>query len=233
MVAWVFGATGLTGREVVRQMDRPRIAHVRPDSSRLEEWRRRFEAMGAEVDATPWEREALAASFRERPPQVLFALLGTTRRRGRRAKAKGGADETYETVDYGLTRMLLDAALDAEAAPRFVYLSSMGVGPKARGGYLQVRHRFETELRGSGLPWVIARASFIVGDRDEERPGEAVGARLGDAALGLVGALGGKRMQQKYRSQTGAELARSLVHLALAPDAADQVFESDRLRALA
>ena len=83
--AFVAGATGYTGQAVVarlRALDRPALAHVRPDSSRLEVWRERFTAQGAEVDATPWQLEAMTERFREASPAVVFALLGTTRRRG-------------------------------------------------------------------------------------------------------------------------------------------------------
>ena len=40
--AFVAGATGFTGREVVRLLVErgvPAVAHVRPDSPRLEEWK--------------------------------------------------------------------------------------------------------------------------------------------------------------------------------------------------
>ena len=55
--AFVAGATGYTGREVVRQLAGEGgrvIAHVRPDSGRRDDWQQRFTAMGAEVDFTPW-----------------------------------------------------------------------------------------------------------------------------------------------------------------------------------
>ena len=52
--AMVFGATGFTGREVVRELivrKIPAIAHIRPDSGRLQEWQKRFKKMGAKVDS--------------------------------------------------------------------------------------------------------------------------------------------------------------------------------------
>src|SRR5215208_1501420 len=64
--AFVAGATGYTGREVVRQLVERgvrAVAHVRPDSPRLAEWRERFAELGAEVDATPWEEPAMRASL--------------------------------------------------------------------------------------------------------------------------------------------------------------------------
>ncbi|HEX6693612.1 MAG TPA: hypothetical protein VF035_02800, partial [Longimicrobiales bacterium] len=61
ITAFVAGATGYTGAEVVRQLatsDTHVVAHVRPDSTALPAWRARFSAAGAAVDVTPWSRDA-------------------------------------------------------------------------------------------------------------------------------------------------------------------------------
>ena len=208
-LAFVAGATGYTGAALVarlRQLGTPTIAHVRPDSPGVETWRARFEALGAEVDTTPWSLDALTARLASTRPAVVFALLGTTRKRAAR---EPGA--TYERVDYGLTRLLMDACVAAGCAPRFVYLSALGVGPQARGAYLQVRHRMETELRASGLPWTIARPAFITGpDRAERRVGERLGATLSQAFFALTDALGAN-LDSRYGAMTADQLARALV----------------------
>jgi uncharacterized protein YbjT (DUF2867 family) len=230
--AFVAGATGYTGREVIRAL-RARgveaVAHVRPDSASIALWRERFAGLGARVDATPWEPAAMADTLRRLRPDVVFALLGTTRARGRAAAAHGTV-ETYETVDYGLTRLLLDAALSAGHGPRFVYLSSVGVAPGSRNPYLAVRARLEADLRASGLPFTIARPSFITGhDRDEDRPLERLGAGAVDAVASALGALG-LRAVGRWRSTTPGVLAGALVRLALDPSAAGRVVESEALR---
>jgi len=204
---------------------------VRPDSSRRDEWRARFEEMGAEVDVTAWDEDALAETLRAKAPDVVFALLGTTKRRARRADDPSA--ETYEAVDYGLTAMLRRAAERSGHGPRFVYLSSMGVKPGTSNAYLAARARIEAELREGALPWVSARPSFIVGDRDETRPGEAIGSSVADALLGALGAVGARSLRDRYASMTGPELARALVAIALDPDRDGEVVEADALRALA
>src|SRR3954471_13568122 len=100
-LAFVAGATGYTGREVVRAL-RARglrvIAHVRPDSARLGEWRGRFAAMEVEVDATPWNDDAMAATMERLQPDVVFALLGTTKARAREAEQRheDASHQSYE-----------------------------------------------------------------------------------------------------------------------------------------
>lgn len=232
--AFVAGATGYTGRAVVetlRAKGIETVAHVRPGSSGRQESQRRFEALGATVDGTPWEPESMAATLVAREATMVFSLLGTTRKRGKEA-AKRGGDETYETIDYGLSALLLGAASGSPRQPKFVYLSSMGVSSGTRNQYLAVRYRLEEELKTSGLPYVIARPSFITGeDRPEQRPGERVGAAVADTLLGIAGAFGAKSLEAKYQSQTASELAEALVTLALDPRR-EIVAESDVLRGL-
>lgn len=214
-LTFVAGATGYTGRAVVatlRAHGVPVLAHVRPDSASAAEWRARFEALGAEVDETPWDATALEARLAFRQPGAVFALLGTTRTR---AKREGIAD-AYETIDYGLTAMLLRAASAAGNAPRFIYLSALGAREDTRNAYLAARGKLERELRASPLPYLIVRPAFITGsDREESRPMERIASPIIDAVLAVVGALGGGTMRDRYGSLSAAELAQGMVTLGL------------------
>ena len=71
----IYGATGYTGRAVVDELGRRSIetvAHVRPDSSKLDAWRKKFEAAGAVVDTTAWDLGELARTFERVDPTVVF-----------------------------------------------------------------------------------------------------------------------------------------------------------------
>jgi nucleoside-diphosphate-sugar epimerase len=236
MKAFVAGATGYTGREVVRELARRGIdvvAHVRPDSTRLASWQQHFTAEKTVIDTTPWSLTALENTFATHNPTHIFALLGTTRARAR-AAAREGREESYETVDYGLTHTLIDAARTCAPAARFVYLSSLGVGDSAKTEYLRVRARLERELKDSGLRFIIARPAFITGtDREEFRLGERVGARVFDFALKTVSAIGLKSVRARFASMSGKQLARALVNAALDPDCLDNTIEVARLHKLA
>lgn len=166
-------------------------------------------------------------------PDLVFSLLGTTRKRAAVAAARG-MDAGYEVVDYGLTLMLVNAATVCGSRPRFVYLSSVGVRDTTRNAYLAVRARVERALRRGDLPYTIARPSFITGtDRDEFRPGERVAANVMDAALACAGWVGGRRLRDRYRSTTNVILAEALVCIALDPARVNSVVESEDLHEVA
>jgi uncharacterized protein YbjT (DUF2867 family) len=231
--AFVAGATGYTGNEVVKAClaaGLRTVAHVRPDSGSLESWREEFTAWGAEVDTTPWEEQAMTAALARIEPDFVFALLGTTRSRAKRVDP--GVEETYAAVDYGLTMMLLNGAV-ATTQPKFVYLSAVGARASAGTEYMRVRGRVEDALKGSPLRYVIAKPSFIAGaDRRDARRMELFGSRAIDGALATVRVFGGRRLQARYQSMTGSELGGALVHLALGSDNA-WVGETDALKAAA
>jgi nucleoside-diphosphate-sugar epimerase len=218
MTAFVLGATGFVGREVTRQLcvrGTKVFAHVRPDSKQLAEWRDKLGALGAEVDTTAWDAAAMATRFRELAPAQIYVLIGTTRQRARIDSVDG---DIYEAIDFGLTKIAVDAARASERKPRMVYLSGIGASASARGAYMRARGKAEDYVRESGLPWVIARPAIITGDRDESRIGERSAAIIGDGLLAVARVFGGKRLRERYRSTTPDILASALIRLAEAPE---------------
>lgn len=227
MTAIVLGASGFVGREVVRQLcvrGTQAIAHVRPQS--LEKWRDPFTQLGATVDGTPWDTVAMTARFRDLKPAQLYILIGTTKNAAKRDKIDG---DIYEQIDFGLTRIAVEAARASETTPRIVYLSSVGADANARSAYLRARGKAEETVMTSGLPWAIARPSFITGERDESRPGERSAAAIGDGLLAVAGVLGGKKLRDKYRSTTPDVLASALIRIGEAPEH-DRIVEGADLR---
>lgn len=215
-VHFVAGATGYTGRAVVAALRRRghlTWAHVRPDSRGLEQWTTFFAEQGAGVEAAPWTPEAIGASLARIRPTHVWSLLGTTRARADRDTGSA-VPETYEAVDYGLSKCLLDASVAAGSRPVFVYLSAQGVRERGGNAYLDVRRRMEQAARASGLPYVLARPAFITGaDRLDKRPMERIYAVAIDIALGPVAAFGLRGVIDRWRSITGPNLGEGLVRL--------------------
>ena len=236
---FVVGATGYTGRHLVRacaERGVATVAHVRPDSPRLAEWRRELSGMDAEVDETPWQPDAMRDALLRHRPTHVFILLGTTRARAKQAARKGRPPESYESVDYALPHLLVEAAreaaqVDTSLRPVLVYLSALGVREDSRVAYVRVRGKLERELRESGLPWLVVRPSFITGaDRGERRPLERMTAATVDALLAPLALLGAERLRGRYGSITGEALARGLVHVALDERLTGRVVLADELR---
>lgn len=229
MSALVFGATGLTGRHVVLRLAAEGaevVAHVRPDSPRLSEWRGRF-GSAVEVDASPWEPEAIAALALRVRPSLVFLVLGTTQARAKK-EGIGGGSAAYDAVDVKLTEMVIDACAPLGSSVRLVYLSSAGAGGGS-GSYLAARKRVEEKLARSGLPYTVARPSFIVGDRDDPRMSETLGAPIADGALSLLGLFGARATAARYRSITGDALAAALIRLGRDPSWAGRIAEREDL----
>lgn len=233
--AFVAGATGYTGSAIVAHL-RARgvetIAHVRPDSTRLAEWRARFTALGGRVDTTAWRDEELRATLRELRPTHVFATLGTTLARSRRG-SDSAVPDSYEAVDLALTSMLLDAAVACGSVERFVYVSAAGANEGTRHPYLRVRVEIERRIRASGLSFTIARPAFVSGaDRAERRPLERLGAVTSDVGFALAARLGARAFAARYGSISGDVLARGLVRAAFDPACAGRSLHSGELRAL-
>lgn len=228
MTAYVLGATGFVGREVVRQLcvrGAKVIAHVRPDSSKLGEWRAKLGELGAELDTSAWDPAAIAQALDRTGATELYILIGTTRGKAKTDQVEG---DIYEKVDLGLTKIAVEAARQSKQHPRLVYLSGIGASADARGAYMRARGKAEDAVRGAGLPWVIARPAIITGDRDESRVGERTAAIVGDGVLAIAG-LFSKQLKARYRSTTPDVLASALIRIAEAPEH-DRVFEGADLR---
>ncbi len=229
MSAFVLGATGFVGREVVRQLcvrGTKTVAHVRPDSKRLDEWRTKFIEAGATVDTCDWKIAELAAALREHNPAQLYILIGTTRSRAKLDAVQG---DIYESIDLGLTNLAVDAAKQAGTPMRIVYLSSVGADANAHSAYLKARGKAEDIVKKSGLPWAIARPSIITGEREESRFGESSAAFVGDGLLALAGLVGGKQVRARYRSTTPDVLASALIRIGESPEH-DRVYDGNDLR---
>ncbi len=165
----ILGATGLVGREIVRQAaecsDVSRIvALVRrdpgaPPSPKVSYRVVDFDHLG----------DALEDAF---AVETVLSAMGTT--------ARATPDPArYRQVEVEIPLAVARRAQRAGAS-RFGLVSSVGASPTARTTYLRQKAELERALEGMG--WqrlVIARPSFLAGQRDEFRLGERLGLLAG------------------------------------------------------
>ncbi len=235
--AFVFGATGYSGQAVVErllELGVETIAHVRHDSPKLDAWKDYFKSKGAIVDATPWQIESMSETLGSFAPKAMFCLIGTTSARRRQLKrlGKDPRSASYEAVDFGLTDLLVKAAVASQVEPRFVYLSAVGTGPKALTAYMKARYKAEMAIINSGLPYTIIRPSFIAGKDREGRRSEYLFAQAVDKMLIIPARLGASNLVAKYASVDGKTLAKALVKAAFSPEYVDKILQGTELRSL-
>ena len=189
---------------------------MRPDSSSSPSGARTFGELGAEVDTTPWDVAALAARWRELKPAQVYVLIGTTRSEG---EGRRGAGQHLRDGRLGLTKLAVDAARASRgrSRARLPVVGRRGRRRRARRTCV-ARGKAEDAVKGSGLPWVIARPSIITGERDDSRLGERTAAVVGDGLLAVAGVFGGKKLRERYRSTTPDVLASALIRLGEAPE---------------
>jgi uncharacterized protein YbjT (DUF2867 family) len=159
----VAGATGLVGRELIRQLEARRdltfTALVRRTGTMGAESGRVHEVVFDFEDPAAYERLGT-----ELPCDVLLCALGTTLQRA-------GSPEAFRRVDLDYPAALVERLARLETRPLVGMVSSAGAA-HPRGLYLNTKAELEKRLVDSGLPYVIVRPSLLMGDRAEFRLGE-------------------------------------------------------------
>jgi uncharacterized protein YbjT (DUF2867 family) len=128
----------------------------------------------------------------------LFCCLGTTMK-------TAGSREAFRRVDYDYCVRF--ARLGREVgATRLMLVSSVGANPKASSFYLKTKGQTEEAVSALGFEALhIFRPGVLMGQRDEERPGERLAGRLARAfEFLMLGAL------SKYRPMPAGMLSASM-----------------------
>jgi uncharacterized protein YbjT (DUF2867 family) len=209
--ALVAGATGLVGSHLVRRLlDAEAWGRVvtvgrRPldlDHEKLEQRTVDFERL-ADAD---WP-----------PANDAFCCLGTTIK-------KAGSEEAFRNVDYDYVVAFARAAR-RHGARQFVVVSAMGASAGSRIFYNRVKGEMEEAVAAVGFDAVqIVRPALLLGERDEQRPGERVGQLLMQSVAPLL--LGPLR---KYRPIEADAVAAAMVAAAQVRAPGVHVYESDSL----
>lgn len=192
-VAVVAGATGLVGKELLRQLCASEghsavIAFARNSHhlSFLEKTEKLI------VRPLPAHEDIIVGD-------EFYCVLGTTIK-------KAGSRQAFAAVDHDL---VIDLAKRAKAGGvrRVVVVTSVGSDPNSKNFYLRVKGQTERDLKLLGLQQLeIYRPSLLLGDRGEVRLLERFGVLSSHlVSWVLVGAL------RKYRPIEASELARRMI----------------------
>ena len=192
----IAGATGLIGAaavDIALQRGLRVIALVRNPAKLAP--RDNLEILAADFD----DLAPLSGRLKAAASGAFLCALGTTIR-------IAGSQAAFAKVDrdYVAAFAQLGVACGAQA---FGLVSAVGANARSANFYLRIKGEAEDAVRAAGYEHVeIARPSFLLGDRIENRPGEGTATKISQAVAPLLlGAL------SKYRPIAGADVARALI----------------------
>jgi uncharacterized protein YbjT (DUF2867 family) len=215
----LIGATGLTGSELLKQLLADNTVH----SVRL--------LVRKPLPPLPAKVEVHVVDFSDPGAygtalegcDVLFVAIGTTMRKVR------GDRKAYRAIDHDIPAFAARAAA-AKGVRVFGLVSSVGADASLRSNfYLRLKGETEEEVSRHGIHKVLlARPSFLMGDRQENRPAE----RMAQVVLvPLMDRLLPPRWS-RYHSIAAADVARALVSGAKNLPEGRHILEYDALMAL-
>jgi uncharacterized protein YbjT (DUF2867 family) len=192
----VVGATGLVGREIVSALR---------GRSEVRVLVRRSGAFDKPIveSVFDFEDDAAYANLAKDPPDLFFCALGTTRK-------VAGSDAAFLKVDRDYPIRFISALKDSPSTC-FALVTSVGA-EGGRGLYLGAKKAVEAALIESGLPSVIARPSFLKGNREEFRLGERIGLATLAPVLSGLGHL--SRGWKRFAPIEARDVASALVNAA-------------------
>ena len=214
MRVWIAGATGLTGTALLNELLRE------PQFDRVVAFVRRPLAV---VDHRLTEAPADFEHLREGNPgfvDAAFCCLGTTIK-------TAGSEAAFRRVDHDHV-LAFAAAAKAHGARHFGVVSALGANVTSRIFYNRVKGETERDLRQLAFASLaIYQPSFLIGNRQEQRPGERAGMILAQILSPLM--LGPLK---KYRAIRVTTIAKAMLRQALAAKIGVEVVESDVIEEL-
>lgn len=211
----IAGGSGLVGRQVAEALARDgcevHLVARRPSAKLLPNMQEHV------APNSDWP--AIVASIK---PAIAISCLGTTIR-------TAGSRDAFRAVDHDLVLAFAEAS-HATGTAHFITVSSVGAIPASGNFYLRTKSEMERGLRNIGFQRLdIMRPSLLTGgQREEQRPGEALGILLSPIADRLM--IGPMR---RFASTPSGTLAKAIAALASRRDDGVFIHENDSIRALA
>ena len=157
------------------------------------------------------------------PPAAddVFCCLGSTMK-------KAGSKAAFRRVDHDYAVATARLGL-AGGAERFLLVSAVGAGASSMNFYSRVKGEAEASVAELGYRALhVFRPSILIGERDEDRPGERLGIA---AARVLNGLLAGPL--RRYRGIRAETVAAAMVAAARTAAAGRRIYTYDAIERLA
>jgi uncharacterized protein YbjT (DUF2867 family) len=184
------GASGLVGGFVARQADAVALTCIS---------RRHIDGLDSRAKQVVAPSDQWADAIAAAGCDVAIAALGTTIR-------AAGSKPAFAAVDLDLVSSFAKAAR-AAGARQFMLVSSVGANANAANFYLSVKGKAEAAVQALGFERVdIFRPGLLRGDRQENRPGEAIAMMVSPLTDLLT-----PRLFDKYRSIAASQVADAIV----------------------
>jgi uncharacterized protein YbjT (DUF2867 family) len=147
----------------------------------------------------------------------VYICLGTTMK-------KAGSKEAFRKVDYEYVVEISKWAMQHKIE-RLSVISSLGANASSGNFYLRTKGQMEDALKEISLPHLtIFRPSLLLGERNEFRPGERLGAIfMKPLSFVMAGPL------KKYRPIKAQILAHAMFYYTIHSQFSSQVIENDQL----
>lgn len=212
MTTLLLGATGLVGAALLDLLVADeRITRV------VTLTRRTLPSRGPAHEPHVVDFDALANHADLFDVDVVFCALGTTMK-------QAGSKEAFRRVDFAYP---LEAArlAHAQGVSQFEVVTALGADPSSMVFYNRVKGEVEEALRQVGFEHLtIFRPSLLVGDRDEDRPGERIAEVLLRVATPFL-----RGPLRKYRPTPVQKLAEAMHRVAHSAPDGIRIYEADEI----
>lgn len=208
----VIGATGLVGRELLKQLNALQscekiTAVVRHEDAELKKL--------AKVQQFIIDDFLLINDEDVHGYSHAFSCLGSTLK-------KAGSKQNFYNIDYEINAHFAD--LLQSSATHYLLISAMGANPQSRIFYNQVKGKLEQYIQSLTLTRVsIIRPSLLLGQRPEQRGLEDAAQKLYQKLSHLV------PDRFKYKPVTAQQVASTLVDAAQNQTTAFEIYDNLRI----
>lgn len=193
--AIVIGATGLVGKQLVKQL-------ISDDAfSKIKLFTRRSAGFSNKrIEEHIIDFDNLESIQSEITGDILFSCMGTTLKQAGSKEAQYRIDYTYQ---YEFAKLASD-----NGVKQYMLVSSPSANPKSMIFYTRIKGKLEEATKKLGFSKVsIIQPSVLTGERQQKRAGEETGAKVVDALAKILPFL------KKYRSISGETVAIAMLKI--------------------